>query len=216
MTARVGPRALRPLALSLVVLALGACGADAGDPVDTATDAEQSTTAAASTTPSASPDASDRSSPTDADEPTIVIDGPVMTLDPATVAELTADGGRIIASAGSPDERVVVVLASAVGDGAIAAELASVPEGVVNEFGGAGELLLPEDSCQFATSTLGWTVVVTDAPQATVTLPLADGSTVEQPTRAAVVGDREIGVVLAEGMLDLAGEQPRAEPGGDC
>lgn len=222
MTPPAGPRVGRSLVASALALSLTACGsADDGAPGEASSDTPATATQPATATAAAEAPPAAASTASAPDGPTIVVDGPVMTLDPAVIEELTANGEQIIASAGSPRDRVVIVLARDVGEGGISVRLTAVPDADADRDpdaldGAAGDLLPVDDSCTVVSSELGWTAVVTDDPAASVSVPLADGTTAVEPVQPAVVGEREVGVVLLEGTVDPAAERPSADPGGDC
>lgn len=142
-------------------------------------------------------------------------DGPVRSLTDEERTELEADG-TVLATWEEPDG-VVVALGYESGDG-VGVELVGVPQGFLtgDVFGGSGELLLPDDTCNFQTVEDGWTVVLTNQPSTTVRVEGSDQRLAVEGTTAVSIGSREIGVVLVEVGHTQDSPPPSVEGQGSC
>ncbi|MFP5308205.1 MAG: hypothetical protein ACLGIR_01330 [Actinomycetes bacterium] len=142
-------------------------------------------------------------------------DGPVRSLTEEERTALEAEG-TVLATWEEPDG-VVVALGYESGDG-VGVELVGVPQGFLSgaSFGGGGELLLPDETCNFLTVEDGWTVVVTNEPSTVVRVEGSGQRLAVEETTAVRVGDREIGVVLVEVGHTQDSPPPSVEGQGSC
>jgi len=142
-------------------------------------------------------------------------DGPVRSLTDEERSELETNG-TVLATWEEPDG-VVVALGYGSGDG-VGVELVGVPEGFLTggSFGGSGELLLPEDVCNFQTADDGWTVVLTNDTSATVTVEGSGGRYAVEDASAVSVGNRTVGVVLVEVGHTEYSPRPSIDRRGTC